>query len=65
MVKTWLLMVIKRGGTLTTSLGGTGAGSGAPLMSPKVSERASKADEVPSDIFNKQKVSIEGKCENV
>lgn len=40
--------------TLTTSLGGTGAGSGAALKSARVSERASKADEVPSDNFNKQ-----------
>ncbi len=54
MVKTWLLLVIKGGGTLTTSLGGTGAGSGAPLMSAKVSERASKAEEEPSDNFNKK-----------
>lgn len=57
MVKTWLLMVIKRGGTLTTSLVGTGAGSGAPLMSAKVSERASKADEEPSDNLNSRRVS--------
>ncbi len=54
MVKTWPLLVIKGGGTLTTSLGGTGADSGAPLMSAKVSERASKADEEPSDNFNKK-----------
>ncbi len=54
MVKTWPLLVIKGGGTLTTSLGGTGAGSGAPLMSAKVSERASKADEEPSDNLKKK-----------
>lgn len=47
-------MVIKRHFTLTTAFGGTGAGSGAAFMSPRVSERASKADEVPSDNFNKE-----------
>lgn len=35
--------------TLTISLGDTGAGSGAGRMSFRVSERASMADELPSD----------------
>lgn len=47
-------MVIKRRFTLTMALGGTGAGSGAAFMSPRVSERASKADEVPSDNYDKE-----------
>lgn len=42
------------GVTLTAVLGGTGAGSGAALMSARVSDRASRADEVPSDNFDKQ-----------
>lgn len=50
----WKDMVIKRCFTLTMDLGGTGAASGAAFMSPRVSERASKADEVPSDNFNKE-----------
>jgi len=47
--------VIKRFVTLTMALGGTGAGSGAAFMSPRVSERASKADEVLSDNCTKNR----------